>query len=251
MITGVGDGIGRACATALALDGATVVVAARDADRLERIAAEVRSLGNNVLAMPTDISDVDQVHRLFEATASRFGRLDAVVNVAAWAGSPKPVEHFDADTFRRAFDINVVATLGVCKAALPHLRATGGGAIVQTSTLSAYTRLPSLADYTSTKAAMVTASLTLAREAGRDGIRVNIVVPGYTSGDGLDAYIQSHADRRGVAAEEIRRDLVASSALRMIPDPADIAEAVLYLASGRSRAVTGQQLHVNAGEWLP
>jgi NAD(P)-dependent dehydrogenase (short-subunit alcohol dehydrogenase family) len=86
---------------------------------------------------------------------------------------------------------------------------------------------------------------------GHDGIRVNVVVPGYTRGEGLDRYLDERAARRGVTREQVDAELLRTSALRRIPDPSDMAEAVLYLGSGRSRSVTGQLLHVNAGEWIP
>jgi NAD(P)-dependent dehydrogenase (short-subunit alcohol dehydrogenase family) len=203
-----------------------------------------------VLDVPTDLTDPAQARRLVDRAAQHFGRLDAVVNVAARSGPPAPIEQFDPESYRRSFEVNVIGTLAVCSAAVPHLRAAGGGAIVQISALSAHTRLPGLADYTSTKSALVTASLTLAREVGRDGIRVNVVVPGYTAGPELDRYLDGEAARKGLSREELDAQILRSSALRRFPDPSDMAEAVLYLASGRSRAVTGQLLHVNAGEWI-
>jgi len=251
VIAGVGDGIGAAAALALAADGADLVLGARDEDRLERVAERVRSLGRSVRTVRTDITDSVQARRLVDTAVEAFGRLDAVVNVAASSGPPAPVEHFDAETFRRSFEVNVIGTLQVSSAAVPHLRATGGGAIVQISALSAHTRLPTLADYTASKSALVTASLTLANEVGRDGIRVNVVVPGYTAGEGLDRYLDAQAERRGITRAEVDAQILRSSALRRFPDPSDMAEAVLYLASERSRAVTGQLLHVNAGEWVP
>jgi NAD(P)-dependent dehydrogenase (short-subunit alcohol dehydrogenase family) len=251
LLTGVGPGIGRASALALAADGADVVLAARDADRLATIAEEVGATGRSVLAVATDITEPDQVAHLVGEAVARFGRLDAVVNVAARAAVPTFVESFDPAEYRASFEVNVLATLDVTRQALPHLRLGGGGSVVQISALSAHTRLAGLADYTSTKAALETASLTLAREVGRDDIRVNVVVPGYTTGEGLDGHLAAIAERRGVAVEVVAQELRRSSALRRFVDPADIADAVCFLASGRSRAITGQLLHVNAGEWFP
>lgn len=251
LIAGVGDGIGRACALALAADGLDLVLGARDPLRIERIADEVRSLGRRAVAVQADITDPGSVQGLVDAGPESFGRLDAVVNVAARSGTPTPVEHLDRDDVLRSFEVNVLGTLEVSRLAIPHLRAAGGGAVVQISALSAHTRLRGLADYTSTKAAMVTASLTLAREVGRDGIRVNVVVPGYTTGEGLDRYLDSIAARRGLTRSEVDREILRTSALRRFPTPSDIAEAVLFLATDRSRSITGQQLHVNAGEWIP
>ncbi len=250
LVVGVGPGIGRACAEALSGDGASVVIGARDGNRLDEIAAQMRATGADVLAVPTDITDPIQVASLLHTTITVFGRLDAVVNNAARAATPAFIESLDPEELRRSFEVNVIGTLEVSRRAIPHLRAAGGGSIVQISALSAHTRLPGLTDYTASKSALATASLTLAREVGSDGIRVNMVVPGFTTGEGLDGYLDSLASRRGSARADVEREIKRSSALRRFVDPSDIAEAVLYLSSGRSRAVTGQQLHVNAGEWI-
>jgi len=252
LISGAGDGIGRSCALAMGADGADLILGARDGDRLTALAAEVRAgTGRRVVAVPMDITDAGQVAALVERGVDELGRLDAVVNVAARSGTRHNIEEHDPEELRRSFEVNVVGTLEVCRRALPHLRASGGGAIVQISALSAHTRLPGLTDYTATKSAMVTASLTLAREVGRDGIRVNVVVPGYTRGRGLDAHLDAIAARRGISRADVEDEILRGSALATMSDPDDIAEAVLFLASGRSRTITGQQLHVNAGEWLP
>jgi NAD(P)-dependent dehydrogenase (short-subunit alcohol dehydrogenase family) len=121
---------------------------------------------------------------------------------------------------------------------------------VQISTLSTRTTPPRLAPYASAKLAMVGASHTLAREVGRDGIRVNVVVPGYVSGPHLDALFAEYAERRGVSVERVWEDAARQSVLGRIPSPDDVAEAVLFLASPRSAAITGIQIDVNAGLWI-
>jgi len=169
LVAGVGDGIGRSCALAFARAGARVVLAARTDARLRSVAAEIEALGGRALAMPTDITDPTQIERLVDATTETFGRLDAVVNVAALAGDPATIEDLDPDTHRATFEVNVLGPLALARAALPLLRAAGGGSITLTSTLSTRTLLARLGAYTSTKQAMVTAVQTMAREVGRDG----------------------------------------------------------------------------------
>ena len=250
LISGAGDGIGRSCALAFARAGDDIVLGARTADRLDRIAGEVEALGRRAVAVPTDLTDVDQVHRLVDAARQHFDRLDSVVNVAAFAGDPSTVEDLQDDTLRAAFAVNVLAPLEVSRAAMPLLRSSGGGSITLTSTLSTRTLLSRLGAYTSTKQAMVTAAKTMAREVGPDGIRVNVVVPGFVRGADLDAYLDRVAARRGTDRASVEAGLLAEAALRRLPEPEDIAAAVLFLASPAARCITGVELDVNAGQWI-
>lgn len=247
VIAGAGEGIGLSSALALAGEGADLVLGARRAEPLRELAATVAErTGRKVLAVPTDIADADACRALVAAAADGLGRVDVVVNVATYNPSGR-VEDIDREEFRRAFDVNVLGVLEVSRAALPHMRAVGGGSIVQISTEAPRMKLPYMAAYASTKMAMEIASATMAREVGRDGIRVNVVVAGYTDNAKLAAYLESEAQRRGMTAEEVRADFASSAALKRITQPEDIAEAVLFLASPRSRGMTGTVTHVTSG----
>lgn len=247
VVAGAGEGIGLATAVALAGEGMDLVLGARREGPLRELADRVTErTGRKVLAVPTDIADRDQCHALVAAAADRLGRVDAVVNVATYNPSGR-VEELDRDEFRRAFDVNVLGVLEVSRAALPYMRAVGGGAIVQISTEAPRLKLPYMAAYSSTKMAMEIASATLAREVGKDNVRVNVVVAGYTDNAKLAAYLEDVARRRGTTAEAVREEFAASAALRRITQPEDIAEAVLFLVSPRSRAITGTVTHVTSG----
>jgi len=250
IVSGAGEGIGRSVALALAHDGADVAIGARRPEQLDRVAAEIEALGRRALRVPTDIADTARCRALVDATVEAFGRLDAVVNVAALSVPEATVEEVERSDWERALAVNLFGTMEVSRAALPHLRTAGGGAIVQISTLSARTTPPRLAPYASAKLAMIGASQTLAREVGRDGIRVNVVVPGYVTGPHLDELFADYAARRGVSAEKVWADAARQCVLGRIPTPDDVAEAVLFLASPRSAAITGIQLDVNAGLWI-
>jgi NAD(P)-dependent dehydrogenase (short-subunit alcohol dehydrogenase family) len=247
IVAGAGDGIGRACALALARAGADVALAARRPEPLARLAAGIaESTGRRVIAVPTDIGDQDACRALVAETARRLGRVDVVVNVATYNPSGR-LEDLDPDEFRRAFEINVLGVLAISRAALPHMRAVGGGSIVQISSEAPRAKLPHLGAYAATKGAMEVASGVLAKEVGPDGIRVNVVVAGYTENAKLAAYMADIAERRGVPVATVRAEMTASSALRRITLPEDIADVVAFLASPLARAITGTITPVTSG----
>ncbi|MEZ4217232.1 MAG: SDR family oxidoreductase [Myxococcota bacterium] len=252
VVTGAGPGIGRATALALAADGASVVVAARRAARLGALADDVaRATGARCLAVPTDIADAASRAALVERVAAELGRVDALVNVAAHGGPRARVAETDWDAYLEAVRVNVVATMSLCGLAAERMRAAGtGGSIVNIGALSSTTMLAKMASYTTTKAAMVVASKTMAREVGPAGIRVNVVTPGFTTGAPLDAMFAQMAARTGGDAAELSARAAREAALHRHVDPEDVAEAVLFLASERGRGVTGVELHVNAGLWI-
>lgn len=247
IVAGAGAGIGRASALALARDGTDLVLAARRPEPLRELADEIRQLtGRRVLAVPTDLADQDACRALVDTAARESGRVDVVVNVATYNPSGR-LEELDPDEFRRAFELNVLGVLAVSRAALPHLRAVGGGSIVQISSEAPRAKLVGLGAYAATKAAMEVASGVLAKEVGPDGIRVNVVVAGYTENAKLAGYIADIAARREVSESEVRAELTRSSALRRITRPEDIADAVAFLASDRARAITGTVVPVTSG----
>lgn len=250
VIVGAGEGIGRSCALALARDGADVALAARRAEPLERLADEVRAAtGRRVLPVPTDISRLEQCRSLVDAVVDHFGRVDIDVNVATASGGHTSVDAADFENYRKAFEVNVLGTLEVSRSAARHMHESGG-AIIQVSTLGVRAMQAKMAAYTSTKSAMMVASFTMARELGRYGIRVNIVTPGYTTGDSLDQMFRNIAERTGATPEEVSARAASGSALRRHVDPDDIAEAVAFLASPRARNITGVDLRVDAGQWV-
>ncbi len=249
LVAGAGAGIGHACALAFAEAGADVVVAARRAGPLGELAATVAaSTGRQIAPVVADLADVASCSALVDAAVERFGGLDALVCVATTGGGQRPIDATDWDEWRRAFEVNVVGTFEVSRAAARSMAARGGGAIVHIGTFGTHSMPPRQAAYTATKQAAVTASMTLAKELGPSGIRVNIVTPGYTTGDNLDALFQSVADRSGETIEEVSSRYARTAALRRHVDPIDIAEAVLFLCSERGRSITGVELPVTAGQ---
>lgn len=252
IVSGAGPGIGRACAFKLAEDGADVVVAARRSGPLEELAGEVaEATGRRVLAIPTDVKDLDACAALVAGTVSALGRVDVVVNNATHPFLRAKVADYDWSDFDGSVQLNVKGTMKICGEAAKQMSREDGGSIINIGTLSTTAYLAKNMAYSATKAAMITASKTMAREVGRDGIRVNIVTPGYTTGDDLDRLFQQMADASNSTAEEVSARVAHESMLRRHVDPEDIAEAVLFLGSDRGRNITGSELHVTAGALMP
>jgi 2,3-dihydro-2,3-dihydroxybenzoate dehydrogenase len=234
---------------AFAEGGADVVVVARRPEPLRALADEVAARhGHRTLAVPADVADVDECRRVVDATVEAFGRIDSVVNVATVGGGQFRIDDLDLDLYRRAFELNVLGVLEISRCAARSMRTTGGGSITQISTLAATVMQPNMAIYSSTKRAMMVASFTMAKEVGRHGIRVNVVSPGYTTGDDLDAMWAGIAAKTGATPEAVSAKAAAGAALRRHVDPEDIAEAVAFLASPQARNITGNELRVDAGQ---
>jgi NAD(P)-dependent dehydrogenase (short-subunit alcohol dehydrogenase family) len=250
VVTGVGPGIGRSTALALAREGCDVVVAARRAEYLDEVVVELEASGVRGFAVPTDTGDVAQCRALVERAVERFGRLDVVVSSAAKGSPNHTIMRSDLDDWEQAWLVNVLGPLELFRAAVPHLAAVGGGSIVAVSTLAVRAINPGQGAYAATKAALTVAAQTLAREVGVDGTRVNVVVPGFVPGPNTASMFERLAARRNTTVDAVRDEMAAETALRRLPTPDDIADAVVFLASERARSITGQTLDVNGGRWM-
>ena len=248
IVTGAGPGIGRATALRLAEDGADIVLAARRPEPLDALACDVAdSTGRRARAIPTDVMDLAACGRLIAETVASWGRVDALVNIATHSFRRAPIAELDGPDFDDSIQLNLKGTMKLCGDAARCMAETGGGAIVNVGTLSTSMFLVKNAVYTSTKAAMVAASKTLAREMGPQNVRVNVVTPGYTTGEALDGLFERMAAGAGTTPEEMSRRVAEEAVLRRHVDPDDIAEAALFLVSDRGRNITGAELHVTAG----
>jgi len=250
IVSGIGPGVGRCVALAFAREGADVVLAARTAAALESVAAEVRALGRRALCVPTDIAVPADCQQLVERTLAEFGRVDVLVNNAFLTHPWGPIETADFDAWRRILDVNLFGSLRLSQLVLPAMRAQGGGSIVMVNTMSMRIIEPNVGGYASSKAALMTATQTLAKEIGKDHIRVNSVVPGYIWSEKVEANFHHLSKEQGRTYEQVFDDVAGRTALHHIPDSAEIADAVLFFASDLSRAITGQALDVNGGHYF-
>ena len=251
VVAGAGPGIGKACAVALRQAGADVVVAARDAVRLDALAAEIGAPGSGPQVVPLtfDFGDLPTCGALVERTLDRLGRVDILVNVATAGGEHTPMDEGGWESWRRAFEVNVVGTMELSRLAARAMRQNQptGGSITQIGSIGTRALPTGRARYTATKQAMVAASLTLAKELGPANVRVNVVTPGFTTGEPLSAMIGSIATRTGESADDVSARMAGGAALRRHVDPQDVAAAVVFLAGPGARNITGIELPVTAG----
>jgi NAD(P)-dependent dehydrogenase (short-subunit alcohol dehydrogenase family) len=250
IVSGIGPGLGRAVAFALAREGAQLVVAARTAESVESLAKELRALGGRALGVPTDIVRAEDCRRLAAAAHAEFGRIDVLVNNAFQSAPYALVEDAQMDDWRRIFDVNVFGSIQLSQAVMPHMRAQRAGSIVMINSMSARIIEPRFGGYAASKGALLTAAQTMARELGADGIRVNSVVPGYIWGPALERWFTQLAQQQGTTPEAVYAEIASRTALNHIPDSDEVAAAVLFFASDLSRAVTGQALDVNGGHFF-
>jgi NAD(P)-dependent dehydrogenase (short-subunit alcohol dehydrogenase family) len=247
----VGPGLGSEIAALALRDGANVVIGARNAERLQKLAAELDPSGERIAAMPADVTDPEACAALMQCASDRFGGLDAVVQVAALDTLFGTLESTSADDWMQALQVNVLGTTQISRAAVPHLRARGGGSIVLIGSQSMWLPPPApQIAYASAKGAMVSAMYHMARELGPDRIRVNMVIPTWMWGPPVQAYVKWQAAERGVPEEELVAEITANMPLGEIPSDEDVAEAVVFFCSDRARMITGESLLVNAGELL-
>ena len=248
VVTGVGPGLGAEIVRAALRDGANVVVAARNEDRLEALASELDPTGERICVHPADIGDPDQCQRLLGSGAERFGGIDAVVQVAAVDYLMGGVIDTSLDDWKLSLEANVVGTVNVVRAAVPHLKERGGGAVVLVGSQAAYKPALLQVAYAAAKGALLSAMYHMAKELGPDRIRVNTVVPTWMWGPPVKGYVAWQSGERGISEDEVVAEITAGMPLGEIPADEDVAEAVVFFCSDRARMITGQSLMVNAGE---
>ncbi|MFJ5608711.1 SDR family oxidoreductase [Streptomyces sp. NPDC093221] len=253
VVTGVGAGLGQRVAAAVVRDGGRAVLGARTAERLAKTAAEIDPAGTSTAWLPTDIADGAQCEALAALAQERFGGIDAVVQVAALDDCFGGLEDADFAVWQRVLDVNLLGSLRLAQACLPALkRQERGGSVVFIGTQSAVAAPSQVrqAAYAASKGALTSAMYSLARELGPYRIRVNTVLPGWMWGPPVRSFVALTARAEGVGEDEVLARLARRMALPELATDGDVAEAAVFLASDRARAITGQSLLVNAGELM-
>lgn len=236
MVTGASRGLGRAIAERLAAAGASVAVIDLKQHWLQPTLDGIAAAGAQGLALAADVSDRDAVHAAVQQTVDAFGGLDILVNNAMW-NSYDPIDAITPDTFQRMMGVGMAGVAWGVQAAAPAMRARGGGSIVNIGSMAGRLGMAGAMLYCGVKGAVDAMTRAASVELGPDGIRVNAVAPSTVATEEVRAMLD----------EETFAKRVASTPLRRLGETGDIAEAVLWLASDRSRFITGQSIAVDGG----
>jgi len=243
IVTGGSRGIGAAICRRLAEDGHGVAVNyTADAKAAEATVAEIKTSGGHAQAFQADIADAAQLRRLFEQATEALGPLAGLVNNAGVSGRFATTDEREAAELTQLFQVNVIGTILACKEAVLRLSTKhggSGGAIVNISSIAARLGgLPGLASYAATKGAVESFTKGLATEVGPEGIRANVVAPGFTATD---------MNRDILAQPSFRERIEGMTPLRRVGAPEEIAEAAAWLISPASAFVTGSVVTVSGG----
>ncbi|MEJ8572075.1 SDR family oxidoreductase [Microbaculum marinum] len=245
-MTGASQGLGRAIALALAADGVTPVVAARNADALADVVAEARDLGApDALAVPADLSVAGEPERVVAATLERLGRLDILVNNAGATKRGDFLTLPDEDHLS-GFALKYHAAVRFCRCAWPHLARTGG-VIVNIAGVSAQTPDAEFTVGGPVNSALVNFTKAIAKRGTDEGIRINALCPGHIETDRLQTRIRVQAEKDGTPEAEARETLRARYGIRRFGTPTDIAATVAFLCSEQAGYIHGATIVVDGG----
>lgn len=248
VVSGIGPGLGASIALRSAANGANVVLAARTQSRLDEVAGQARALGVKALTVATDITDAASAENLRDAAIAEFGRVDTLVNNAFVIPSRKPFAETDFQHIRDALELTVFGALRLTQLFTPALEESQGSVVNINSMVLRHSQ-ERYGSYKLAKTALLSMSQSLATELGPKGIRVNSVAPGYIWGETLKGYFAHQAGKFGTTVEQIYEHTAAASDLKRLPEPDQIADAVVFLASPMAAAITGHCLDVNCGEY--
>jgi NAD(P)-dependent dehydrogenase (short-subunit alcohol dehydrogenase family) len=243
IVTGAASGIGRAIALALGREGASVVVDDIDLGPAETVADEVRKLGAKALAIKADVSKEGEVKQMVERTVAEFGRVDILVNNAAAGESGLNLFHeTEAADWETHIDSILKGMLHCCRAVIPHMIEHKGGRIINIASAITRVGVERMAVYSGCKGAVPSFSRSIAVELGRHGILVNCVSPGITRTPPLLRYLEVLPD--------LTKHWQSGIPLQRLGEPEDIADIVVFLASDKSKYITGQDFAVDGGSTI-
>jgi NAD(P)-dependent dehydrogenase (short-subunit alcohol dehydrogenase family) len=238
IITGAGSGIGRACAIAMASEGARVALIGRRKDRIEEVAQEI---GDLAFAITADVSKPSEITRLIDETVKRFGGLNFLLNNAG-ALHVGTAEQITEEQWDHTFNLNVRSVWLLSRAALPHLRKAGGGSIINVASILGLVGARNRAAYAASKGAVVQLTKSMAMDHGQENIRVNAICPSFVETELTERLVGQAPD-----AAAFRRERIAAHPIGRLGRPEDIAALAVYLAGEESSWMTGTALGVDGG----
>lgn len=247
LVLAASKGLGRATAEALSAEGVRVVIGSRNQQELEKTAQEItQKTGNQVVAIPVDVTDVAQVENFVSEAAAHFGQIDILVNNA---GGPPfgTAESFTDTDWQAAFELNLLSTIRITRLVLPHLKKTGSGRIINITSMSVKSVLENSVLSTSIRMGVVGMAKMLADEVGPDQITVNNVCPGLILTDRVRSSGIKKELAAGLTEDEALAEKAKSIPLRRIGQPQELAALITFLASEKASYITGTTIQVDGG----
>ena len=242
IVLAASKGLGKAIATALSAEGAKVIIGSRDDVELKKTANEIQKLtGNEVIAIPVDVSDGEQINNFIQKAASRFGRIDILLNNAGGPPFDK-FENFDDEAWQKAFELNLLSFARTSRQVLPHLQKTGSGRIINIISGSVKSVLGNSVLSTSMRMGVVGMAKLMADEFGPYNITVNNVAPGMILTDRLKHTLPKDAD-----PEQALKEKAKNIPLGRIGKPEELAALVTFLASEQAAYISGTTIQVDGG----
>jgi NAD(P)-dependent dehydrogenase (short-subunit alcohol dehydrogenase family) len=239
LITGALTGIGRATALAFAQEGARIVVSGRRDEAGHALTRELRSLGVEAEFIRADVRHEDEVRDLIDKTVARFGRIDVAINNAGTEGKGGPLTEQTPESYAATFDTNVLGVLLSMKHEMRVMQAQGSGSIVNLSSTMGHRGAPGASLYTASKHAVEGLTKSAALEGAASGIRVNAIAPGPVETEMLNRFTGTAERKAGLAA---------GVPLKRLGTPAEIADAIVFVASRKASFISGQIIGVNGGK---
>ena len=239
LITGSGQGLGRAIALELAKAGANVIVSDLNSENAQTVASEIKDLGRNAIPLQLDVTDTKAIQDGVLQALNHFSRIDILINNAGVA--EKGVETTTPEEFDLCYAVNVKGVWNVCNALIPHFKQNGGGKIVNIASIAGRRGSASVPAYCASKAAVISLTQSLAGALGPDNINVNAVCPGVIKTNMTETHKQI------LNMDNYFDEATESTALKRLATPEDIGHAVVFLTSPQAQNITGQSLNVDSG----